>query len=553
MEPKRVDETLPQPELLDCSFRDGGYYNNWDFSDELFAEYLSVLRQTSVNFLEVGFRLPAAPGFRGAHAYTTDAFLSSFEIPSEKRLGVMINAADLAHSDSLDASLAKLFAPSNESPIDFVRIASHVSEIARSREIAKKLIDMGYNVAINLMQISEIESSVVSGIASRLSDLPLLALYVADSLGSMKPETIEATFDVLSDSTDLPLGLHAHDNLGLAHQNSMVAIQKGARFVDGTMRGIGRGPGNTKTEELAIALHRSEIEFEGALRLGRFSDTTWAELQKRLGWGRNLAYFAAGLLHVHPTYVQELLADSRHDESSTLRVVRNLSMAGAQRFDKDKLIEAERPDSTGYSEPSDFQEAEDWQPGGCEQAVILGPGPSLQQYRRTLSIFVTQNPEALILSVNDADLNVYHSNAYRVISHRRQVEPNAHFFSEAESRIILPQKRLSKLIPTNALARCFNVDFVNSVHLEFEEGVVRSPVNNVFAYAFGLAQLAGVKRLFIAGFDGIGGGDSRDFEMVEILNEVRKSPALEIWSLTPTKLPIETVSPLSPPGPKNES
>ena len=545
-----MKETLDYPgdrvRILDCTFRDGGYYNNWDFADNLFVDYLSVFSKTNVQLLEVGFRFPPSSGFRGAHAYTTDDYIAGFEIPSDKSLGVMVNAADRAKYESTTHFIDSLFVSADNSPIEFVRIASHEAEIQYAMEIATGLIDRGYITAVNLMQISEIHPKNLSKIAKSLSNLPLMSFYVADSLGSMKPEEIRSTFQVLSESTSLPLGLHAHDNLGLALQNSMVAIEEGARFVDGTLRGMGRGPGNTKTEELAIALHSSDSEYEGALKLGQFTDTTWAKLQEDLSWGRNLAYFAAGLLHVHPTYVQELLADSRHDQSSALRVVRNLSQMGAQRYDQEKLTDADGLHFTGVSEQAEIQVTEPWQTRQFEEAIILGPGSSLQEYRRALSIFVTKNPEALVLSVNDADLGVSHSNGYRVISHRRQVEPNAHFFADPGAKIILPHNRLSQLLPTNILASCWNVDFVESLHLEIEEGRVKSPVNTVFSYACGLAHLSGAKRLFLAGFDGIGSGDSRDFEMVQILDEIKRSFGIEVRSLTPTKLPIVTISPLSP-------
>ena len=530
-------------QILDCTFRDGGYYNNWDFADSLFIDYLSVLSKTKVNFLEVGFRLPNGPGFRGAHAFTTDSYVNSFELPSEKSLGVMINASDLRDYDSPASFVRDLFAPADKSPIAFVRIASHEAEILDSQEIAQRLIEKGYSVAVNLMQISEVQHKDLRRIANDLSDLPLMSFYVADSLGSMKPEAIEDIFSVLLESTNLPLGLHAHDNLGLALQNSMVAVEKGARFVDGTMRGMGRGPGNTRTEELALALHSSDRDFEGAAELGRFSETTWAKLQADLGWGRNLAYFSAGLFRVHPTYVQELLADSRQDESSILYVVRNLSQMGARRFDHEKLKDAGTPETQATSVHNRVPKFLDWIPSPSKDAIILGPGTSLKQYQRALSLFVTQNPDALILSVNDADLGVSSHSSYRVISHRRQVDPNKQFFADSSCKIIMPVKRLADVLPQEISATCSNVDFIDSNLLDGKAGAVNSPVDNVFAYAAGLAHLAGTKRIYVAGFDGIGSGDRRDFDMVQILGDIRRGLGIEILSLTPTSLPMDTVSP----------
>ena len=41
---------------LDCTLRDGGYYNNWFFSKELVNLYLKSMLDIKVDYVEVGFR-----------------------------------------------------------------------------------------------------------------------------------------------------------------------------------------------------------------------------------------------------------------------------------------------------------------------------------------------------------------------------------------------------------------------------------------------------------------------------------------------------------------
>lgn len=540
-------------QILDCTFRDGGYYNNWDFSDSVFEEYLSAVASSNVDLLEVGFRLPVKRGFRGAHAYTTDDYLASFDLPARKKFGVMINASDFGASKTLAKDLQGLFNLANESAIDFVRIASHGSEVDLSIEIASLLLDLGYEAAVNLMQMSEIDDFALREHAGKLSKLPLFSLYLADSLGSMKPEGIRRKISVMTESTHLPIGLHAHDNLGLAFENSMVAIEAGATYVDGTVRGMGRGPGNTKTEELAMALGNTGAEFEGALQIGRLSEGTWSGLQQELGWGRNLAYFTAGLLKVHPTYVQELLADSRHDSVSALHVVRELSEIGAQRFDKDRLSNLSELAEPNYSHQENGDRFSDWTPEQFDEVVILGPGQTLRRHRRSLSIFCSRREKAAVLSVNDASLEHQNPHSYHVVSHRRQVGRIEHLFKDPSCRIILPAMRLERYLPSQISASCLDLPFLDAPRFEIGQNQVLSPVDNVFAYACGIANMSGAKRIFMAGFDGIGGGDSRDFEMVEILSQLRQSWGLEFLSLTPTSIPVEVASPFSLRGSNLES
>ena len=62
--------------LLDCTLRDGGYYNRWDFSDNLISDYLNCMRDCSVDYVELGFRTLKTVGFMGPCAYTKDEFIN---------------------------------------------------------------------------------------------------------------------------------------------------------------------------------------------------------------------------------------------------------------------------------------------------------------------------------------------------------------------------------------------------------------------------------------------------------------------------------------------
>ena len=39
--------------ILDCTLRDGGYYNNWDFSQELVESYLKTMSATKMDYVEI--------------------------------------------------------------------------------------------------------------------------------------------------------------------------------------------------------------------------------------------------------------------------------------------------------------------------------------------------------------------------------------------------------------------------------------------------------------------------------------------------------------------
>ena len=42
--------------ILDCTLRDGGYYNNWDFDDKIILEYAKSMEKLPIDYIEVGYR-----------------------------------------------------------------------------------------------------------------------------------------------------------------------------------------------------------------------------------------------------------------------------------------------------------------------------------------------------------------------------------------------------------------------------------------------------------------------------------------------------------------
>src|SRR5690554_4405695 len=105
---KRLGEAMDTI-VLDCTLRDGGYYNSWDFKPDIVTNYLNAVSAAGVDAVEVGFRSLKADVFKGAVAYTSDEFLRSLEIPSNLTIGVMVNGSELAFPDTQEADLSALF------------------------------------------------------------------------------------------------------------------------------------------------------------------------------------------------------------------------------------------------------------------------------------------------------------------------------------------------------------------------------------------------------------------------------------------------------------
>ena len=86
-------------QVLDCTLRDGGYYNNWHFEKNLVNDYLKAIDETKIKYVEIGFRSLDKKKIKGNTAYTTDKFINSLKIPKDLNIGVMVNASDFLQSN----------------------------------------------------------------------------------------------------------------------------------------------------------------------------------------------------------------------------------------------------------------------------------------------------------------------------------------------------------------------------------------------------------------------------------------------------------------------
>ena len=69
-----IDNYKEEPILIDCTLRDGGYYNKWDFKYSLVNKYLNAVSSAGIDFVEIGFRTLKNNEYLGPLAYCTEDF-----------------------------------------------------------------------------------------------------------------------------------------------------------------------------------------------------------------------------------------------------------------------------------------------------------------------------------------------------------------------------------------------------------------------------------------------------------------------------------------------
>ncbi|OHB81899.1 MAG: nucleoid-structuring protein H-NS [Planctomycetes bacterium RBG_19FT_COMBO_48_8] len=283
-----------QIKVLDCTIRDGGLINNHYFTDDFVRAVYHALSKGGVDYMEFGYRssrelLP--PEDYGAWKYCDDDNIRRIidGIESDMKISVMVDSYRVKEQH---------FAPADESPVDMFRAATYVKYIDSAIELINKCHDLGYETTCNIMAISrEIEPDLAEAL-DQLAKTPVDVVYVVDSFGALYCEQIEYMVKLYKEH--LPgktIGVHCHNNQQLAFSNTIEGIIHNANYVDGSLFGIGRGPGNCCLELLMGFLKNPKFNLTPILKV---IQDHMIPMRKEIEWGYILPYFITGILNEHP-------------------------------------------------------------------------------------------------------------------------------------------------------------------------------------------------------------------------------------------------------------
>lgn len=137
-----------------------------------------------------------------------------------------------------------------------VRVATHITEadISQQHISAAKEMDMFACGFLMMMHMSEPEA--IAEQARMMEGYGSDYINLADSAGYLTPDGVRSRVETVVAAVKIPVGFHAHNNLGLAIANSLAAVESGATYIDATLRGLGAGAGNAQLEILAGLLQR---------------------------------------------------------------------------------------------------------------------------------------------------------------------------------------------------------------------------------------------------------------------------------------------------------
>lgn len=136
------------------------------------------------------------------------------------------------------------------------RVATHVTEADVSPQHINLARELGMETVGFLMMSHMAPVKKLVEQAKLMESYGADTVYVVDSAGALLPHEVRERIRAMRQELTVDIGFHGHNNLSLAMANTLVAIEEGATKIDGSIRCLGAGAGNTQTEVLIAVLER---------------------------------------------------------------------------------------------------------------------------------------------------------------------------------------------------------------------------------------------------------------------------------------------------------
>lgn len=469
--------------LLDCTLRDGGYINGWNFGKVAIKNIIKDLVESQVDYIEVGFLRDCV--------YDEDktVFNNCEEIKNIiplKRGNTKFSAMALHNK----YDITKL-EPYDGKTIDFLRVTFHDYDIDEGLQFIKNAIDKGYRVFCNPINIMGYTDVQIIELINKVNEIHPYAFSIVDTFGSMMKTDLMRIYTLLEHNLDtsICIGLHLHENLAMSYSlaQDFLAMKSIYRsgIIDGSLLGMGRVPGNLCIELIMNYVNRYLGGNYNTDPVLDAIDDYIVEIKKNEPWGYSTAYALSAKYNLHRNYAEFLLNKGNLRTKQINQLLSRIDDDKKTAFDEDYI----KGIYAGYQNISINDEVvlnEISNKIRGRSILILAPGASVKEYKKQI-VKAIEKKGLFVISVN------FRSSI---------IESNLRFFSNAVryENYDLQATDLECIITSNLMhLKTCSSNVVNYSDLAFEDNCT---FDNAVIMLLRLLDKIGCKEIYLAGVDG---------------------------------------------------
>lgn len=468
--------------ILDCTLRDGGYINDWNFGFHTIRDIIKKLVNSQVDYVEVGF-------LRNCE-YDRDKVLFNnckeiIPILPDKRGNTMFTAMALHNKYDINK-----LEPYDGRTIDALRVTFHDYDIDEGLTFIQKAMSKGYKAFCNPINIMGYSDEMLLKLFQKINQIKPYAFSIVDTFGSMMKPDLQRIYSLAEHNLDesIVIGLHLHENLALSYSlaQEFITIKSAGRksVIDGSMLGMGRVPGNLCIELIMDYMNKTQGGAYDVNPVLDGIDDHIVRLKQIEPWGYSTAYALSAKYNLHRNYAEFLLGKGRLRAKQINRILACIAEDKKTAYDEAyihflyEMFQYHEIDDSGLIARLEKQ----WKD---REILILAPGHSVVEQKDQIEQFIHEKAPLIISANYVPELYrqdyVFCSNAMRYSAMEDKCEP----------------ERL--LITSNLMEVCEGPNVLNYSDLCFND---KGKCDNCVIMLMNLLINLGKERVYVAGFDG---------------------------------------------------
>lgn len=508
--------------LLDCTLRDGGFLNDWNFGYNSIRSIFRRLIKSNVDIIEVGFindsRSLDMNRTINPDTKTFDKILEN----QTKGNTTVVGMIDYGTCSIDNISLQK------DSFLDGIRVIFKKKDMHNAIQFCHQLKEKGYEVYTNPVSITTYSDREMLDLIDLVNELNPIAMSLVDTYGLLHKDRLFRYFYLLDNNLNenIEIGYHSHNNFQLAYSNAIELLNiktNRSIILDSSLYGMGKSAGNCNTELLAMYLNTNHSKNYDMPEILNTIELEILKFLKEYSWGYQFSYYISALNDCHPNYVSYLEKKNMLPVKEINEILSNIQEDKKLTFDKDYIEELyQKHQQNNIDDKKAYDQLS--KKIANSTILLLGPGKSVKtQYNKIKDYINEHNP--IIFSVNHINTNF--PTDYIFISNAKRYDQFTDYYTKT--------KNSGKVIITSNIAdKENNTDFVLNWNNLISKDTIMGE-SSLYLLMKTLIKLK-VNKVILAGFDGFSKYTQNYYDknyqffqqqenVVEVTNEIVKQLA----------------------------
>lgn len=511
-------KTMPKISLLDCTLRDGGYLNDWEFGHDNIVNIFERLVSAEIDIIEVGF-------LNESRQYDTNRTIFPDAVSVNRTFAGLPKGRSMIVGmiDYGTCGIGQLI-PAAESFMDGIRVIFKKEKKEGAIAFCRQVKALGYKVFAQAVSITSYNDAELMELIRLVNDLEPYAFSLVDTYGLFHKNRLMHYFEFVNAhmKTSIGLGYHSHNNFQLAYANCIEVMElpgiERQVVIDGTLYGMGKSAGNAPLELLATYMNDNLGTQYHCSQLLEAIDVTMLDLYKQIPWGYSFKFFLSASKDCHPNYVTYLMDKKKLSIKSINEILDKLEDSRKLLYDREYAeqlyVEYQK---TECDDGKDRVHLRNWLQG--RQILLFAPGKNVVEQRDRISVWLREraSEDVVKIAINfvPADLPVdavFISNAKRYVP--------------LSTKLSQSRDKLTTLATSNVTKASGSFDYVfNYSALLDEQALI---VDNPMIMLLKLLREAGAGQVALAGFDGYVKADAPNYVNPNMDHAFSREKAQEI-------------------------